>query len=562
MSDSEIKALIVEDNPEHEQLLRNLLEASESPLFSVASAGSVAQACGRLKEGGVDIVLLDLTLSDSDGVQTFERIASVAKNIPIVVLSGIGDVSVAVQTVQLGAQDYLVKGHVDNNLLLRSIQYAIERKRAQGELRRAYEELELRVGERTSALRDANDALQREVEERKRAEAASLESNRQLVDALAELRTMQVEIVQRERLKALGQMADGIAHEFNNVLTPVLGYAEHLLNHPAVLANADSTRSFLEKIADAARSGAKAVARVRDFARTEAGERGPVPVEDLVQSSVNITEPLWRDEALKSGKTVFVSQNVDPVSDVIGNAGQLREVLMRLISNAAKAIEKRGMIVISVVQRGGGVAISVEDDGKGMPESERLQLLDPKRCVGQPSGGPRGFGLIHGIMERHGGRVEIECPGGKGTKVTIVLPAVPAAPPATAPTGPAPQLCKAARILVADDEPMVRDILCVYLQEDGHVVDVAVNGREALDRFREGDYDIVLSDRAMPEMNGDQLAVEVKKLKPNVPVILLTGFGDEMNARGDLPAGVDTVVAKPFTVAILREVLSQYVGVK
>lgn len=558
MNDSEITALIVEDNPEHELLLRNLLETSHSPVFSVVSAGTAAEACERLRAGGVQVVLLDLTLPDSKGIQTFERVVAVAREVPIVVLSGTSDVTVAVQTVQLGAQDYLLKGHVDNNLLLRSIQYAIERKRAQVDLRRAFDELELRVGERTAALREANDALQREIEVRKRAEASSLESNGQLMKALSELRAMQHEIVQRERFKVLGQMANGIAHEFNNVLTPVLGYAEHLLNNPGLLGDAARVQDHLTKIAAAARTGARAVSRVRDFARAEVGEQGSVTVWDVVHGAVSITEPLWKDEALKAGKTVLMLKKVGDVPDVVGNGGQLREVLMQLIFNAVTAIEKHGMITIAAQRHNGSVAISVEDTGSGMSEPARLRLCDPAMGHGMGAGGMGGYAGIHSILKRHTGTLKIESAEGVGTKVTIFLPAVSFSETVALPPVAVSAPCASARILVADDEPMVRDIICVFLQEDGHVVDVAENGRQAFEMFCKADYDLVLSDLAMPEMNGDQLAAEVKARNPKMPVVLLTGFGDAMNEVDERPRGVDAVVAKPFTMAILREALAEF----
>ncbi len=558
MSNSQVTALIVEDNPEHELLLRSLLETSHSPVFSVTSVGTAAEACERLSAGGVQVVLLDLNLPDSKGIQTFERVVAVAQEVPIVVLSGTGDVTLAVQTVQLGAQDYLLKGHVENHLLFRSIQYAIERKRAQVDLRRAYDDLEQRVSERTAALREANDALQRQVEVRKRAEAASLESNKQLMEALSELRAMQHEIVQRERFKVLGQMASGIAHEFNNVLTPMLGYAEHLLNHPAMLADVECVRDHLAKIVAAARTGAKAIVRVRDFARTEAGERGPVKVGDVVQGAVSITEPLWKDEALKAGKTILMAQKVGDVPEVLGNAGQLRELLMQLIINAVVAIEKRGMITISAERNNGSVAISVEDNGSGMSESARLRLCEPVQGILSGAVRMSGYTGIHTILKRHGASLEIQSAEGVGTKVTVLIPAVPFSELIAPPLAPEGPQYSSARILVADDEPMVRDIICMFLQEDGHVVDVAENGRQAFEMFCKADYDLVLSDLAMPEMNGDQLAAVVKERNPKMPVVLLTGFGDAMNEVDERPRGVDAVVAKPFTMAILREALAEF----
>jgi DNA-binding response OmpR family regulator len=560
-SSTEIRALIIEDNAEHSMLLARLLAGSTHPRFVVTTAASLADGLAEFEQTQPAIILLDLSLPDSQGLRTFDSVAAAAGKVPIVVLSGIIDVSVAIQALQRGAQDYLVKGHVDNHLLLRSIQYALERKTSQMALQRANEELEGRVQERTRELSLANEKLQREVSERKRAESEALESNQQLMDALEELRGMQRDLVRRERFQALAHMAKGIAHEFNNVLTPIVGFADHLLREPAIGQAPEHVRQTLQKIRAAAVAGAKAVARVRDFARAEAGEIGPVAVAELIESVVTLTEPKWRDEALASGATVSVAQVVGEIPDVQGDAAQLREALTHLIFNATQAIGRRGLIRVGAEPRSGGVALFVQDDGCGMTETQRRHCLDPKANAGALGKRLSGYAVIHNIVARHHGALEIETGEGEGTKVSLVLPvaadgaivSAPESPASPPPTPSAPRL----RVLIADDEPMVREVIQLYLAEDGHMAETAEDGGAALEKFRAGAYDLVLTDRAMPELSGDQLAAEVKALRPEVPVILLTGFGDLMNAEGEKPAGVDAVVSKPFTMASLRAAVNE-----
>ena len=176
---STLSVLIVEDFEEHVRFLTELL-ASKPETFTILVAATLEEARGHLFADDVDVVLLDLTLPDSEGLDTFSRMTKDFPNVPVVVLSGIQDVDLALETVQRGAQDYLVKGHVDNDLLTRSIQYAVERKRTQLQLQRANELLEGRVRERTEALQQANARLQQEVSERRKAEEAVIESNNQL----------------------------------------------------------------------------------------------------------------------------------------------------------------------------------------------------------------------------------------------------------------------------------------------------------------------------------------------------------------------------------------------
>src|SRR5580698_3734205 len=151
-----VHILLIEDNEEHVAFLRQLLAASDSGDFELHAAGNLESGLARLKDGGIQLILLDLTLPDSDGLETFLRVIEAEPDIPLVVLSGIDDVALAIEIVQLGAQDYLVKGHVDNHLLVRSLQYAVERKRIQLQIKRANDQLEFRVRERTDALLQMN----------------------------------------------------------------------------------------------------------------------------------------------------------------------------------------------------------------------------------------------------------------------------------------------------------------------------------------------------------------------------------------------------------------------
>jgi CheY-like chemotaxis protein len=164
--------------------------------------------------------------------------------------------------------------------------------------------------------------------------------------------------------------------------------------------------------------------------------------------------------------------------------------------------------------------------------------------------------MVYGIVKRHRGTMDIESTVGKGTTFIVLLPADTSLTREAAPRTQAPS-SGPLHVLVVDDEPIARDVLSEYLMGDGHTVDTAVNGREAFEKFKAGRYALVITDRAMPEVGGDQLAAMVKEVSPDTPIILLTGFGDLMNAAGEKPDGVDMVVKKPIRLATLREVLSK-----
>ncbi len=557
MKNETISTLLIEDNAGHMRLLEQLLAQSEPMHFALHTVGSLAAGLARLRLESFPLVILDLSLPDSSGMETFIRTVEAVGDAALVVLSGTQDAEVAAQTVHLGAQDFLVKGRFDNPLLLRALHYSVERKRAQIQLQRANAELERRVTERTAALLESNTRLQREIAERKKAEESVLISNRQLADALKRIEATQEQVIRRERMHALGRMAHGMAHDFNNALAPILGFSELLLINPAVLADPPKLRSYLEMIHAAARESERVTSRLREFYRyRDEGEIfTAIAINDLVLQAISVTQPRWKDQALAAGVTIDIRTEMSHAPTLRGNEQELREMLVNLIFNAVDAIVKRGIITVRTQVRGHALAITVADDGAGMTEEVRSRCLEPFFSTKDSDASGLGLGSVYGIVRRHEGDIDIQSEAGRGTSVTITLPLdklprPPEPPSAARPAG------ESLRILVVEDEPLVREVLSVYLEEDRHHVTLAANGREGYEKFQAGEFDVVLTDRAMPEMSGDELALAIRKLKPRQPVVLLTGFGDLMARTGEKPPGVDIVVSKPFTLAALRNALA------
>ncbi len=559
MNSEPTNVLLIEDNPEHAAFLKRLLNLSEAVTdFRLEHVDTLARGVERLKAGGIGLVLLDLALGDSDGLETFILTMAAAGDVPVVVMSGSNDVDLAIETVQLGAQDYLVKGHVDNQLLIRSMQYACERQRVQIQLRRAHDELERRVEERTSMLQQANVRLQQEIAERRRAEESTREINDKLTETLGHLRDAQQEIIHRERMHALGKMANGMAHDFNNALAPILGFSELLLTKPETAADPAKVRTYIELIHKAAQDSAKVVSRLREFYRHRDENEifAPVVVNELVQQVVAVTRPRWKDQALASGVNISIRTELGDVPTVAGNEAELREALANIVFNAIDAIPERGTITLRTELQGAWLVISITDDGVGMTEDVRARCLEPFYSTHNIEGIGLGLGSVYGIVRRHEGQIDIRSEPGHGTTISLSLPLEQASVP---PPPPVPFTIVEAglRILVVEDEPMVREVISMYLDEDHHLATLAENGREGLEKFRAGEFDLVLTDRAMPEMNGDQLAQEIHRLKPDQRLILLTGFGDLMNGAGEQPEGVNLVVGKPFTMNTLRDAIAK-----
>jgi CheY-like chemotaxis protein/anti-sigma regulatory factor (Ser/Thr protein kinase) len=351
------------------------------------------------------------------------------------------------------------------------------------------------------------------------------------------------------------------------------------LHKPDESEDQAETRDTIQKIQSAANVGAAAVGRVREFARTEAGAYGPVNLQDVIRQAIAFTEPRWKDQAQAAGVMVDVRNQAEETPDVLGESAQLRELVALLVFNAVNAIPRRGSVSITTTQRDTDVVLTVRDDGLGMNKITKERCLDPNLGSRHEDGRSSGFGIIHGILQRHNAKLEIETEEGRGSRVSIVIPIatsdaqIPAAailppePPAPKDDGkqkptPAqfqPASPKGKRILVVEDDTMVREVMEVYLTEDGFDVSMATNGREGLEMFiaAGGAFDLLITDRAMPELNGDQVAIEAKRVNPNCPIILLTGFGELMLSEGERPQGVDLVVGKPFTMSSLHEALKK-----
>ncbi|HWB59101.1 MAG TPA: response regulator [Chthoniobacteraceae bacterium] len=550
MSNSAFNVLLIENDFQQAELLRKVLAKSKEPVFNLIFHNTLKEGLDRLANAEIHLILLDLGMEpESHGFETFERVRAVSRDIPIIVLSGNDDEALAIQTVQNGAQDYLVKGHDDNpHWLLRSMQYALERKRAQQDLKVAYDELERRVVERTAELRKSNNDLQHEVAERRRAEEA--------------LRETQQQIIQQERLHALGRMASGIAHDFNNALAPILGFSELLLIRPEIFDDRERTRSYIQMINTAAKDSATVVGRLREFYRyREPAETSlPVVLNDLVQQVILLTQPKWKDQALAAGINIKIETDFKNTPTISGNESELREMLTNIVFNSVDAVieKKGGTVTFRTFQMGNSIVLQVCDNGIGMSEEVRLRCLEPFFSTKSDHGTGLGLGIVYGIVRRHGGKIDIESEVGKGTTVTVSLPIHKDEAPPEPETWETAKVNK--RILVVEDEPLVREVISVYLGTDNHDVTTAVDGVDGLEKYRAGKFDIVLTDRAMPQMNGDLLAQAIKKIDPDKPIILLTGFGDIMLGSGEQPGGVDLVLSKPFTMSQLRDAIGKFIS--
>ncbi|MEN3369889.1 MAG: hypothetical protein V7609_2032 [Verrucomicrobiota bacterium] len=393
---------------------------------------------------------------------------------------------------------------------------------------------------------------------RKQAEDDLRASNRELEKALNELKATQQQVIQQERLSAIGQMASGIAHDFNNTLTPILGFAELLLQSDKLLDNKVETRRCLEMLRTSAKDAASVVSRLREFYRpAETDEEFPVvDLAKIVQQAVALTEPKWRNQTQAKGLNVEVTADCKASPYVAGEESALREVLTNLIFNAVDAMPEGGRILLETSIDGDDAIVRVRDTGTGMTESVRQRCLEPFFSTKGERGTGLGLSMVYGIVERHRGKLEIESAAGQGTTFIIRLPRAEILDAPVAASA-ATRSKSSLNVLLVDDEPRILEVVSAYLRFDGHSVSTASSGREALEKFRRNQFDLVVLDRVMPEMSGDQTARFIKQLNPDIPVIMLTGFGALIEVSGSQPAAVDVVVSKPVSLDALRQTIEK-----
>ena len=397
----------------------------------------------------------------------------------------------------------------------------------------------------------------RNVTGQKQTEEELRRSRSQLLQTLAELKKAQNQVIQQERLSALGTMASGIAHDFNNALSPILSFSEVMMRYPEILDDKEKVARFIKMINTAAKDATSIVSRLREFYRQrEAGEIFfPVDLNQLVEEIISLTQPKWETQQLANGITINIETDLGRIPAIAGNEAELREVLTNLVFNAVEAMPENGTLTFRTRTDGNQAVLEVCDTGVGMTEEVRERCLEPFFSTKGRYGTGLGLAVLFGIIQRHDGTVDIESKPGQGTTFSIHLPTMVDMPTESriqesdTPVQPL-------RILLVDDEPLVRQAVAEYLIIDGHTVETATNGREGLEKFHAGWFDIVVSDWAMPEMTGDQLAAAIKQVAPNKPVILITGFGDWTHTDEDLPEGVDCIVTKPIIWSALQEALA------
>jgi len=510
--------LLIEDNEDDAYLFREMLLEKPEAGIQLEWVDRLSRGLTQLAQGKSDLVLLDLSLPDSQGLETFDRVQSCAQDVPIVVLTGLDDESMANQAVRRGAQDYLVKGRLDSYLLVRAARYAVERKLAE------------------RALRESEAKLR-----------------------------------QSQKMEGIGQLAGGIAHDFNNLLTVINSYSDMLLgevgfDHPFV-------RNGLDQIKEAGHRAASLTRQLLAFTRQQVLEPKILDLNESVSTMAKLLRRLiGEDIALVLCPHPALGRvNIDP--------GQVEQIIMNLAVNARDAMPGGGQLTIETmnveldgidahqppsVEPGSYVMLKVSDTGCGMDADTQTRMFEPFFTTKGPGKGT-GLGLatVYGIVKQSGGNIVVASDLGKGTTFNIYLPRIEGAAERLEPLSiPHAAFRGSETILLVEDEEMVRALAQAILERNGYTVLAAKNGKDALRVAQEGPKAIhlLLTDTIMPGMNGPELAQQVLTIRPAIKVLYMSGYTDKAFTSTATWEPGSAFLQKPFTPQTLgdkvREILT------
>lgn len=617
-----LNVLLIEDNAVDARFVSGLLRPQ--PHLQCRHVSLLADAVPLLESGTFDVVLLDLNLEDSSGHDTFAAVQRSAAGAAILVLSGSDDEELATRTVREGAQDYLVKGSFDGRLLLRSLRYAVERKRTEEALRKSEATVRavfegsldgiVTVDDRGICL-EANSAasalfssshddlagssiLQFFGEDfaagwRRLRESGSGRGQfwidchagtRRLLDCsfktnilpgqhLAVLRditdqsNLEEQLKQSQKMEAVGRLAGGVAHDFNNILGVISGHAELL----HLQATNDELRNKAGKILAATEKASSLTRQLLAFGRRQ------VVTPKLLDVREVLTELNSMINSLMGAETQVVVHAEDDLGLVRADQSQLEQVILNLITNAHEAMPHGGTMTVTLENfsnRGGEaelpegeyVRLSISDTGCGIPPELVPKIFDPFFTT-KKTGSGLGLSTVYGIVKQSGGYITLQSTPTHGAAFSVYLPLVlqEETPPRRDTAATKAHFAGSETILLVDDEDELREAVAEYLEGRGYNVLKARNGQDAVHLAEkwDGTIPLLISDVVMPKMNGRVLVDYVRRAHPETAVLVISGYADDESLRRGL-IRTASFLQKPFTLQMLgtrvRELLNERVS--
>lgn len=622
------KILLVEDNPGDAELINEML-VSEHTEFDIQRVDRLSSAVSILQRTEFDAVLLDLGLPDSSGIDTVKTIQTHFPNIPIVVITGTDDSKMGTEAVKNGAQDYIVKGLISGFHIIRVLQYAIQRKRADVEIRKSEQFLRssldglaahIAIIDENGKIITVNKPWEIFAEENGLSENVQWNKKNYLtvcdkaaengdVDAknfangirailnkklnsfemvypchspdierwflgratpfpdeslsyvilvhenISKSVTAEEKLRQVQKMEAIGNLAGGVAHDFNNILTSILGFTElsfrSVKNDPTLADN-------LKEVLTAGKRAKELVNQILTFARKSDERLQPIQVDIILKEAIKF---------LRSSipTTIDFNAQIESNSHIMGDNTQIHQIIMNLCTNASHAMEKEGGILditlkdINIVSQslssklglplGDYINMIISDTGTGISPRNISQIFEPyftTKKKGEGTG--MGLAVVYGIVESYGGKIIVESNLDQGTSFKIYFPIIKKyITPEKHNTISWPKGTE--QILIIDDEPSIIKWHGRLLEKLGYSVVGKTDSHDALAVFKNmpDAFDLVITDMTMPHMTGRELATEIFKLRSDLPIILCTGFSKNIKESEVSEIGIKALLKKPIS---------------
>ena len=620
---SGITVLMIEDNPNDSELIREMLAEAQLknpylPPISLTVAGCLAEGLPVLSRGGIDLVLLDLSLPDSDGLETLGEVRACRSDVPVVVMTGHNDEETAFEALCRGAQDYLVKGQVNAALLVRSIRYTMERYRTNERLEGYVQELwknerrfrgitenladGIAIVDNSGRIKYANlaaeallcgpsqslegmpfgyplvlgEAIEIEVtREGRQVASAEMQVVKMPWDDemvylvslrdITEREYLQEQVKQLQKMEAVGRLASGVAHDFNNMLVAIMGYTEMLKTCFEQDGQPDgSGQEFVFEIERAAERAATLTGQLLSFSRRQDHEPRLMNINEVVSDLSKMLKRLIGEDI---ECRISLSESAGNVKT---DPGQLEQVIMNLVVNARDAMPRGGKLTIETdnadldenytrlhpdVRPGSYVMLAVSDTGCGMENAVTSRIFEPFFTTkGKGEGTGLGLSMIYGTVKQSKGHIIVYSEVGEGTTFKIYLPRFDEsslqvhenANSVTTLTG-------SETILVVEDELSIRRLVKRGLPRYGYTVLTARDSSEALDQLEGAEHsiDMLLTDVVLPGASGKEVSEMIRARCPDIKVLFMSGYPNQaVIHQGRVEPGMD-FIHKPFTMDIL-----------
>jgi signal transduction histidine kinase len=577
------RVLIADDGAAQAQRLGHILEQHG---YHVTTAANGRLALERARRQRPDLVISD-AIPDMSG---FELCAQIKLDpqlavVPVILVTALSEPQDLMRALECRADGFILKSY-DSEQLVKCIDSVLANSRSrQAEqpgialevvfngqkhsisadrlhilnLLLSTHEAAIHRNRELSATRDTLNETNRELQ--------------QLAQGNEALRQAQHALIQQERLRALGQMASGIAHDINNAISPIALYTEAMLERETL---SERARGYLTTIQRAVDDVAQTLGRMREFYRPREQEvsLGDVELNPLVQQVIDLTRSRWNDLAQQRGITIELeSRLADNLPTIRGAENEIRDALTNLIFNAVDALPEGGRIEIRTragtlrgpAKEDACAHLEVIDSGTGMDEETRRRCLEPFFTTRGERGTGLGLSMVYGMAKRHGADLEIDSAVGRGTTIRLTFRAG-GAQAASSGRHPAPLFAtRSLRVLLIDDDPALLESLRTSLEDEGHKVTTSNGGQMGIDAFREAKksgklFDIVITDFGMPYVDGRQVVASVRAMSPGTPIILLTGWGQHVGGENERPLHVDRLLGKPPRIRELRSALAELTG--